>query len=100
MIGFAAERLREMKVGGLTGAAYGEKSPQRLVQGNGYRYQAWETRAGSVELRIPKPRKGSYFPFILEPRRLAEKALTAVIQGAYVQGVSTARSTISSRQWG
>jgi transposase-like protein len=89
MIGFAAERLMDMEVAGLTGAAYGEKNPDRLVQRNGYRERGWETRAGSVELRIPKLRKGSYFPFFLEPRRLAEKALTAVIQEAYVQGIST-----------
>jgi transposase-like protein len=89
MIGFAAQRLMELEVGAVTGAGYGEKSVERLAQRNGYRDRAWETRAGTVELRIPKLRKGSYFPGFLEPRRMAEKALTAVIQEAYVQGIST-----------
>ncbi|KHA65706.1 IS256 family transposase [Sphingomonas sp. Ant20] len=89
MIGFAAQRLMDLEVGNLTGAGYGEKSSDRLAQRNGYRERDWETRAGTVELRIPKLRTGSYFPAFLEPRRLSEKALTAVVQEAYIQGIST-----------
>jgi putative transposase len=89
MIGFTAQRLMELEVEGVTGAALGERSPDRVNQRNGYRDRSWETRAGTVELRIPKLRKGSYFPAFLEPRRMAEKALTAVVQEAYVHGVST-----------
>ena len=89
MIGFAAQRLMELDVEGLTGAPHGARAPDRLTHRNGYRERDWETRAGTVELRIPKLRKGSYFPGFLEPRRMTEKALTAVIQEAYVQGIST-----------
>jgi transposase-like protein len=89
MIGFTAQRLMELEVGGLTGARHGERSAERLDHRNGYRERDWETRAGTVELRIPKLRRSSYFPSFLEPRRMAEKALTAVIQEAYIQGVST-----------
>jgi len=84
MIGFAAQRLMDLEVEGLTGASHGERSAERITHRNGYRERDWETRAGTVELRIPKLRKGSYYPGFLEPRRMAEKALTAVVQEAYV----------------
>jgi transposase-like protein len=89
MIGYVAGRLMELDVEGLCAAAPGERTPERTNQRNGYRDRPWETRTGTVALRIPKLRKGSYFPSFLEPRRTAEKALAAVIQEAYVQGVST-----------
>lgn len=89
MIGFASQRLMELEVGARTGADYGQKDPARLAQRNGYRARDWQTRAGTVELKIPKLRQGSYFPSFLEPRRMTEKALTAVIQEAYIQGIST-----------
>lgn len=89
LLAYAADRLMALEVEGLTGAPLGARSADRMNQRNGYRERAWETRAGRIDLAIPKLRKGSYFPSFLEPRRTAEKALTAVIQEAYVQGIST-----------
>ena len=100
MIGFTAHRLMELEVAGQIGAGHGERGAERLTWRNGYRERDWETRAGTVELRIPKLRKGSYFPGFLEPRRLAEKALTAVIQEAYIQGVSTRSVDALVQAWG
>ena len=89
MLAFAAERIMEAAVEARTGAAKGARTPMREVQRNGYRDRDWDTRAGRIALEIPRLRKGSYFPSFLEPRRTAEKALVAVIQEAYVHGVST-----------
>ena len=89
MVQFMAQRLMEIDVDGRCGAGYDEKSAERINSRNGYRDRTWETRAGAVELKIPKLRQGSYFPEFLEPRRTAEKALTAVIQEAYIKGIST-----------
>ena len=89
MMAYVANRMMDMEVESLTGAAHGERTPTRVNHRNGYRERTWETRAGTVDLEIPRLRKGSYFPGFLEPRRASEKALTAVIQEAYVHGVST-----------
>src|SRR5688572_26929309 len=89
MIQNVAQRIMELDTEGLCAAAYGERSPERANSRNGYRERLWQTRAGAVDLKIPKLRKGSYFPGFLEPRRAGEKALAAVIQEAYIQGVST-----------
>ena len=74
-----------------TGASYGERTPDRITRRNGYRRRPWDTRVGTLELRIPKLWEGSYFPSLLEPRRRGEKALLSVVQQAYVEGVSTRR---------
>jgi putative transposase len=89
MLAFAADRIMELEVELRTGAAKGARSPLREVQRNGYRERDWDTRAVRIALEIPKLGKGSYLPSFLEPRRTAEKALVAVIQEAYVQGIST-----------
>ncbi|KQT42102.1 transposase [Aureimonas sp. Leaf454] len=89
MLAFAAERMMDLEIEARTGAAAGARSPDRQNHRNGYRERSWDTRAGRIDLAIPRLRKGSYFPTFLEPRRTAEKALAAVIQEAYVHGVST-----------
>ncbi len=89
LLGHVAERLMEFEIEQRCGAEYGERSLDRSNSRNGYRDRLWDTRAGSLDLRIPKLRRGSYFPGFLEPRRTAEKALVAVVQEAYIQGVST-----------
>ena len=85
------EGIMDAEVSSRTGAEYGERSPERVTQRNGYRSRAWDTRVGTMDLHIPKLREGSYFPSLLEPRRRSERALLAVIQQAYVEGVSTRR---------
>ena len=77
----ALQRLMEMDVEALCQAAYGERSDERINSRNGYRDRGYETRAGKVDLKIPKPHIGSYFPGFLEPRRTAAKALTAAYRG-------------------
>ena len=81
--------IMEAEVTEKTGAGYGERSAERVTQRNGYRERVLETRVGELTLALPKLREGSYFPTFLEPRRMAEKALLAVVQSAYVEGVST-----------
>ena len=91
MVKVAAELLMDAEVDQLCGAGYGERSEARLNSRNGHRVRRWDTRAGTIDLEIPKLRKGSYFPGLLEPRRRAEQALVSVVTQAYVEGVSTRR---------
>ena len=88
-LGWVVQQLMEAEVSELIGAGRGERSEERLTHRNGYRPRAWATRAGEIELAIPKIRRGSYFPSFLEPRRRSEQALVSVVQEAYVAGVST-----------
>src|SRR5260370_6971924 len=86
------QAIMEAEVTELTGVAKGERDPERrLTNRNGYRDRRWDTRVGTMNLSIPRVRDGSYFPSLLEPRRRAERALLAVVQEAYVLGVSTRR---------
>jgi putative transposase len=92
MLGAFAEALMSAEASMQCGAAYGERSPERENSRNGYRLRPWDTRVGSIELAVPKLRRGVYSPeFLLQPRRRAEQALVAVICAAYVEGVSTRR---------
>jgi putative transposase len=92
MLAAFAEALMSAEASMQCGAAYGEKTPERENSRNGYRLRPWDTRVGSIELAVPKLRRGVYSPeFLLQPRRRAEQALVAVICAAYVEGVSTRR---------
>src|SRR6185437_2574944 len=86
---WVVQQLMEAEVSKLIGAERGERNPERLTHRNGYRQRSWQTRAGEIELAIPKIGRGSYFPSFLEPRKRSEQALVAVVQEAYVAGVST-----------
>ena len=84
-----SQALMEMEVEEHIGASRHERTEGRSGHRNGYRERTWDTRAGAIELKVPRVRDGSYFPSLLEPRRRAERALSAVVQEAYVHGVST-----------
>lgn len=86
-----AQELMEAEVSELIGAKLGERTDDRATHRNGYRPRRWDTRAGEIELQIPKLRRGSYFPGFLQPRKRSEQALVSVVQQAYVCGVSTRR---------
>jgi putative transposase len=86
---WVVQQLMEVEVAELIGAERGERTSERLTHRNGYRARTWSTRAGELELAIPKLRRGSYFPSFLEPRKRSEQALVSVVQEAYVAGVST-----------
>ena len=86
-----AQALMELEVTQQVGAERYERALTRTGQRNGYREREWDTRVGTIELQVPRVRDGSFFPSLLEPRKRAERALVAVVQEAYVQGVSTRR---------
>jgi transposase-like protein len=86
-----AQELMEAEISELIGAQHGERTEDRATHRNGYRPRRWDTRAGEIELQIPKMRQGSYFPSFLQPRKRSEQALVSVVQQAYVCGVSTRR---------
>ncbi len=92
MVKTFAEALMSAEADAVCGAGYGERSSERANTRNGYRRREWDTRAGSIDLSIPKLRQGSYFPgWLLERRRRAEAALVTVVATSYLLGVSTRR---------
>jgi putative transposase len=95
-----AQALMEAEVSAQIGAEHGERTPQRTTHRNGYRPRDWDTRVGTIELAVPRVRSGSFLPSILEPRRRAERALTAVVAQCYVEGVSTRRVDDIARAMG
>src|SRR3954447_26957360 len=97
---WVAQQLMESEVADLIGAERGERSEFRATHRNGYRARRWDTRAGEIELQIPKLRRGSYFPSFLQPRKRSEQALVSVVQQAYVCGSRRGGSTSWSRAWG
>ncbi len=88
-VAFMVRELIEAEVSQLVGAELGERSEDRSTHRNGYRHRRWDTRAGTIDVAVPKLRQGSYLPSFLEPRKRYEQALVAVVQEAYVNGVST-----------
>jgi putative transposase len=94
-----AQMIMDVEVSSKIGAGPYERSETRTAYRNGYRTRAWDTRVGTVELKIPKVTAGTYFPSLLDPRKRAEKALQAVIVEAYVKGISTPRSTTWCGRW-
>jgi len=92
MVETFAKQLMSAEADALCGAPWGERSPERVNRRNGYRARQWDTRAGTIELEIPKLRQGAYFPdWLLEHRRRAERALVSVVADCYLAGVSTRR---------
>ena len=92
MLSMVVQQLMSADVDAQCGAPYGMPSQDRVAQRNGYRDRRWDTRTGSIDLKIPKLRSGNYYPeWLLEPRRRSERALTAVVAEAYLSGVSTRR---------
>src|SRR5437764_3435281 len=94
-----AQELMELEVAEQLSAERHERTPERSGYRNGYRERPWDTRMGTIELQVPRVRDGSFFPSLLEPRRRAERALVAVVQEAYVQGISTRRVDDLVQAW-